>query len=47
MIFTILLYKLKNSDIDIKSESVRLGVSIEELARKCRYNALENALKRK
>ncbi|MBB6042769.1 tRNA lysidine(34) synthetase TilS [Borreliella yangtzensis] len=37
--------KIKKCDIDIKSESVRLGVSIEELARKFRYNALENALK--
>ncbi len=37
--------QVKKCDIDIKSESVRLGVSIEELARKCRYNALENALK--
>ncbi|WP_210380033.1 tRNA lysidine(34) synthetase TilS, partial [Borreliella garinii] len=37
--------KIKKCDVDIKSESVRLGVSIEELARKLRYNALENALK--
>ncbi|MBB6212897.1 tRNA lysidine(34) synthetase TilS [Borreliella californiensis] len=37
--------QIKKCDIDIKSESARLGVSIEELARKYRYNALENALK--
>ncbi|AAC67121.1 tRNA lysidine(34) synthetase TilS [Borreliella burgdorferi] len=37
--------QIKKCDIDIKSESARLGVSIEELARKFRYIALENALK--
>ncbi|WPM05562.1 tRNA lysidine(34) synthetase TilS [Borreliella sinica] len=37
--------QIKKCDIDIKSESFRLGVSIEELARKYRYNAFENALK--